>query len=115
MALRLLQRRGADGRTDVIAARNGQAAVVPGVASGRALAMRAIADGSDLAGAVAACGQGEPVDLAAEYAAGRLVAPIDHEDPAHMVLAGTGLTHLGSAEGRDKMHREAPAAETQTD
>jgi hypothetical protein len=36
-----------------------------------------------------------------------VLAPIDHPDGAHLYLTGTGLTHLGSAEGRDKMHREA--------
>ncbi len=58
---------------------------------------------------------GESVDLAAELAAGHLIAPIDHADPAHCVMTGTGLTHLGSAEGRDKMHRDAAAAAHQTD
>ena len=39
----------------------------------------------------------------------RLLAPIDHPDPAHLLISGTGLTHLGSAEGRDKMHKAAAA------
>jgi hypothetical protein len=34
-----------------------------------------------------------------------LLGPIDHPDPAHLVVSGTGLTHLGSAEGRDAMHQ----------
>lgn len=115
MTLRLLQHRGADGARSVIAARAGHAAFVPGVESVRALAAKAIAMGTDLAGAIAACGEGRPVDIAAALAAGRLLAPIDHPDPAHLFMTGTGLTHLGSAEGRDKMHREAAAAEKQTD
>ncbi|MET4674903.1 AraD1 family protein [Luteibacter sp. ME-Dv--P-043b] len=115
MTLRLLQHRAADGTRSVIAARGDTAAFVPGVDSVRALANRAIAAGTDLAGAVAACGVGATVDIAAELAAGRLLAPIDHADPAHLFMTGTGLTHLGSAEGRDKMHREAAAAEKQTD
>ena len=32
----------------------------------------------------------------------RLLPPNDDEDPAQLLLTGTGLTHLGSAEGRDK-------------
>jgi hypothetical protein len=115
MTLRLLQHRAPDGTRSVIAAQGDRAAIVPGVDSVRALAARAIADGTSLADAVAACGEGASVDLAAEFAAGHLIAPIDHEDPAHVVMTGTGLTHLGSAEGRDKMHREAAAAEKQTD
>lgn len=43
-----------------------------------------------------------------------LLAPIDHSDSAHCWLTGTGLTHLGSAEGRDKMHQPA-AGGTLTD
>ncbi|WP_260596853.1 AraD1 family protein [Sphingomonas endolithica] len=115
MSLRLLQHRADDGTRSVIAATADNATFVNGVDSVRALAARAIADGSDLAAAVAACGTGASVDLAAELAAGRLLAPIDHADPAHLIMTGTGLTHLGSAEGRDKMHRDAAAAETQTD
>jgi len=46
---------------------------------------------------------GERVDLASC----RLLAPIDHADPAHLLVSGTGLTHMGSAEGRDKMHKAA--------
>ncbi|UVO52757.1 AraD1 family protein [Sphingomonas sp. SUN039] len=38
-----------------------------------------------------------------------LLCAIDHDDTAHLLVTGTGLTHLGSAEGRDKMHRAAEA------
>ena len=115
MSLRLLQRLGQDGKREVIAARGDRATILPGVETVRALALDAIARGLTLAEAIAGCGDGPAVDLAAELDAGRLLAPIDHGDPAHLVLTGTGLTHLGSAEGRDKMHREAAAAEKQTD
>lgn len=115
MAFRLLQHRRADGARAVIAADGDGAAFVPGVDSIRALALAAIAAGTGLQQAAAAAGKGAAVDIAAELAAGRIIAPIDHEDPAHMVLTGTGLTHLGSAEGRDKMHRAAAEATTQTD
>ena len=113
--MRLLQRRGPDGARSVIAATGDRATVVPGVGSVRALALEAVADGVGLADAVASRGAGDPVDLAAELAAGRLLAPIDHGDPARLHMTGTGLTHLGSAEGRDQMHREAAAAADLTD
>ncbi|TVV74158.1 AraD1 family protein [Sphingomonas solaris] len=115
MSLRLLQHRKPSGARSVIATFDDRAAFVPGVETVVALASRAIAAGTDLVGAVAACGAGDAVDLAAEFAAGTIIAPIDHADPAHLVLSGTGLTHLGSAEGRDKMHRAAAAAEAKTD
>jgi hypothetical protein len=111
MTLRLLQHVGVDGTRSVIAATNEGAAFVTGVDSVRALAERAIADGTDLATATAALGTGASVDIVAELAAGRLTSPIDHVDPAHLIMTGTGLTHLGSAEGRDKMHRAAADAE----
>ncbi|MBC9033933.1 FAH family protein [Sphingomonas sp. JC676] len=115
MALRLLQHRSATGARSVIAADDNGARFVSGVGSVRELANRAIAAGQGLAAAVEACGRGDAVDPAAELAAGRLLSPIDHDDPAHLVMTGTGLTHLGSAEGRDKMHRAAAEAEKQTD
>jgi hypothetical protein len=115
MTWRLLQHRAPDGTRSVIAATADAAHVVTGVDSVRALAAKAIVAGTDLAGAIDACGLGASVDIAAELAAGRLVSPIDHDDSAHLIMTGTGLTHLGSAEGRDKMHRDAAAAEKQTD
>jgi hypothetical protein len=45
----------------------------------------------------------------------RWLAPIDHPDSAHLYLTGTGLTHLGSAESRDKMHAKASATAAHSD
>jgi hypothetical protein len=70
------------------------------------LARQAIADGVSLRKLVADRGVGEPVDLARALKERRVLAPIDHKDPAHVLVSGTGLTHLGSAEGRDKMHKD---------
>ena len=50
----------------------------------------------------------EPVDAPLAYdsllRAGRLLPPLTHPDPAHCLVTGTGLTHLGSAATRDAMH-----------
>lgn len=35
---------------------------------------------------------------------GRLLPPLDHPDPYHCLITGTGLSHLGSAAARDSMH-----------
>jgi hypothetical protein len=35
---------------------------------------------------------------------GRLLPPLLHPDPAHLLVSGTGLTHLGSAAARAAMH-----------
>lgn len=34
----------------------------------------------------------------------RLMVPVDHPEPAHCLVSGTGLTHLGSAAHRQAMH-----------
>jgi hypothetical protein len=36
----------------------------------------------------------------------RLLSPLDHDDAAHCIITGTGLTHLGSASARDSMHKK---------
>ena len=43
----------------------------------------------------------------------RLLPPLDHPDPAHCYVTGTGLTHLGSAKARDEMHVKADDAEVE--
>jgi hypothetical protein len=55
------------------------------------------------------------VNLSIAQAEGRLLPPIDHPDSAHMIVTGTGLTHLGSAEGRDQMHKKLGDAAALTD
>jgi hypothetical protein len=39
-----------------------------------------------------------------------LLSPLDHEDPHRVLVSGTGLSHLGSMQSRDKMHRTASSA-----
>jgi hypothetical protein len=110
--LALIQYRSATGLRGVAAIRDGGAPVtVPGAVSTRELAQRACRASSTLALMVEASGPGVPLDLAAV----ELLTPIDHADPAHLVLSGTGLTHLGSAEERDRMHRAASDAPHHSD
>jgi hypothetical protein len=112
VTLSLIQFRAADGARHVAAlSDDGQARIVPGAGSVVALARRALAAGQTLAEAIAAAGTGEAVDPAVV----ELLPPVDHEDSAHLLLTGTGLTHLGSAEGRDKMHRAAKQNPEPTD
>ena len=79
-------------------------------ASTYALAQAAIAQGRSLAELATSALDGSSVDYAAVAAAGRLLAPLDHHDPAHCVVTGTGLTHLGSADTRDAMHQKIGGA-----
>jgi hypothetical protein len=78
---------------------------VNGAPSVYALAMQAIERNATLADLIESFGAGQEVDAAELNDLGRLLPPLDHPDPAHMLVAGTGLTHLGSAEARDQMHR----------
>jgi hypothetical protein len=111
VGLYLLQFRAENGARAVAARQDDAVWRVEGVDSVHALARLAIRDGDTLA-ELATQRQGAPVDLAALVAGRRLLAPIDHPDPAHCRLSGTGLTHMGSAEGRDAMHKAAAAGTT---
>lgn len=68
------------------------------------LARKALAERKTLEQLVSA----EPVEAPVAYADllrdERLLPPLTHPDPAHCLVAGTGLTHLGSAAARDSMH-----------
>ena len=54
----------------------------------------------------------ERVDYAKVIAEKRILAPLDHPDPAHFLISGTGLDHLGSAMARNAMHTSASSGET---
>jgi hypothetical protein len=91
-----------DGARGVAALGDDGARRVTGATTTLALANEAMAAGVSLA-EFAGARLGEAIDLAGVT----VLCPIDHADPAHLLVSGTGLTHLGSAEGRDKMHRAA--------
>lgn len=115
MTDRLLQHRADDGSRSVLFADADGAVFLRDVATTRDLAYIAIADGVSLAAAARGRRTDRTADLSAELAAGRLLAAIDHPDPARLMMTGTGLTHLGSAEGRDAMHKAAASTDRPTD
>jgi hypothetical protein len=101
--LSLIQFRTRAGTRSVAAIHDGDGPVtVPGATTTLGLAARACREGMSLSALVAASGKGEPVIVSQV----EILAPIDHTDPAHLLVSGTGLTHVGSAEERDRMHRE---------
>ncbi|WP_207100036.1 AraD1 family protein [Paracoccus shandongensis] len=105
----LSQLKSPGGDRAVAARDNDSAWIVPGVRSTRDLAGAAIAAGRGLKAELTARGRGDAVDLAAALAQGRILLPLDHDDPAHLHLTGTGLTHLGSAATRNSMHAKSDA------
>lgn len=112
---RLLQHRSDEGHRRLILAEGSEAVFLNGPTTVRDLADEAIEKGESLLATARNYRTIESADLRGELQAGRLMTAIDHPDPAHLVLTGTGLTHLGSAEGRDAMHKAAVTADTQTD
>jgi hypothetical protein len=101
-------------RAVVVSARD-ETRLVKGARTTLQLAEQAIEAGVPLRKLIADRGVGKPVDLAAAVAEKRVLLPIDHDDPAHVYVTGTGLTHLGSAEGRDKMHKNLEDPSSLTD
>jgi hypothetical protein len=77
------------------------------------LAQQAARERCQLADLVAAAGGSETLELTGLLSNGRVLAPLDHPDPAHCLVTGTGLTHLGSAQARDAMHQAMQQAEDQ--
>jgi hypothetical protein len=70
-----------------------------------ALALEAARSHTALERLVAERLSGEAVDYDQVIEEGRLLVPLDHPDPAHLLVSGTGLTHLGSASARNAMHQ----------
>ena len=50
--------------------------------------------------------ESETYDYSSLLADLKVLPPLDHPDPTHCLISGTGLTHLGSASARDKMHQQ---------
>lgn len=114
MALRLVQFRAADGgrRVGVPSDDGGTLTALRGVERAYDLAMAALAEGASLEAVVRRHLEGGgSVSYEAVVQERRLLPPLDHPEPSRCHVTGTGLTHLGSADTRDKMHMAATAAE----
>ena len=87
--------------------------LLAGVRSIYELARAASSQGSDLSGAAKSRATNEFLDYGEVYAGRsewRLHLPFDHPvESARCMVSGTGLTHLGSAQGRNAMHVAAKA------
>jgi hypothetical protein len=116
MSMRLLQVELAGrGRSVAALEEEGRAVRLDGIASSYELASEALARGVSLEQAARGRMTTEAVDISGARPDVRLLPSIDHPDPAHLYLTGTGLTHLGSAESRDRMHTLAAGGGAQTD
>ncbi|QKC98027.1 AraD1 family protein [Mesorhizobium sp. NZP2298] len=68
------------------------------------LAEAAIAEGASIASLVEKRTGAATVDYDELLRDGRVLAPLDHPEPARFLVTGTGLTHTGSAAARNQMH-----------
>ncbi|NIA68498.1 FAH family protein [Pelagibius litoralis] len=73
------------------------------------LAQKAAESGEGLAALAESLAGDAREDYEAVVAERRLLSPVDHPDDAHCLITGTGLTHLGSADARDSMHKKVAA------
>jgi hypothetical protein len=103
--MRLIQFETQDGQRQVGIVDGDRLDVIRNTPSTRELALAAIRAGKSLADEAAARGTEPGPAYATLLHSGRVLPPLDHEDPAHCLISGTGLTHLGSASARDKMHQ----------
>lgn len=111
--MRLVQFVASDGARRVGRTAGDRVEVLDGVASVYELARTAVRAGRPLAELAAAAPGGERLALAELEQDGRLLPPLDHPDPAHCLITGTGLTHIGSAQARDAMHQVQGKAEAE--
>ncbi len=104
--MRLVQLKDVDGnrRVAVVSEDGSRLVCLKGVESAYALAMEALAAGTSLEAQVQSAGFDGEEDYVRAYDEGRILPPIDHPDPAHVYVTGTGLNHLGSAMARNAMH-----------
>ncbi|MDD9816372.1 MAG: GguC family protein [Gammaproteobacteria bacterium] len=112
--MRLMQFQDGDARFVGAVAGDGRLRRLRGVESVFALAREAADGGAALADVVARAA-GEAIEEEPLFAQGKVLSPVDHPEPARMMVSGTGLTHLGSAQSRDQMHADDQEAGTLTD
>ena len=103
--MRLIQFASSLGQRQVGVIEEQQLRVLRNTSSTRELALAAIRNQRSLQQEAQLRGSDPGPDYAQLLQQGRVLPPLDHEDPAHCLISGTGLTHLGSASARDKMHQ----------
>jgi hypothetical protein len=80
--------------------------VINGYATTLDMARAAIACGTSLSQLADTSAGSDSYNYDDVAKSGRILAPLDHPDAAHCYVTGTGLTHLGSADTRDAMHKK---------
>jgi len=109
--LQLVQLRHPDEGRAVALVDGSRLVLCDGPSSVHALAWQACEQGISLAGAAALHAGSRTADYDEVYdgrSAWRLLSPVDHPStPSRMLISGTGLSHMKSAQTRDSMHTGA--------
>jgi hypothetical protein len=102
-------------RVGLLDAQSRQVRPIAGFDSTHALAQAAIARKLSLEALLAEVQLDSPRSYDTIVDEGLLLPPLTHPDEAHCYVTGTGLTHLGSAESRNAMHKKLAETQTLTD
>ena len=100
-----------DGMRGIVVTDAAGSFVIEGYDRTRDLALHAYEAGLPLSETALSLPRRAEVDLARLYVEGRILPPVDHQDMAHCLITGTGLSHLGSASARNAMHQDPGVAE----
>lgn len=113
--MRIVQFIDDDGAPAVAMVDGGNLRPLAEVTSTYELARAALARGQGLATTIERFVTSRRLDHAAIETAGRVRAPISHPDCSRLRVTGTGLTHIGSAQARDRMHERPPEGAPESD
>jgi hypothetical protein len=113
--VRVVQFAGRDGarRVGVVSDDERVLRVVRGAQRTYDLAIEAIRSGTTLQALLEQRLSADHEDYAGVIAEKRVFVPLDHPDPYHQLVTGTGLSHLGSAAARDAMHSKLQGDEAE--
>ncbi len=104
--MNIVQYRNEKDKRQVGIVKDGHLHAIKGLRSTLELAEHALVERSGLAALAKALASSKGENYAAALRERRVLSPVDHPDPAHCIITGTGLTHLGSASARDSMHKK---------
>ena len=100
--MRLIQFKGTNGQRHVglVETDGNHACVLEGVSTVYEAANMALREKVSFQTLVARLAIGASVDYRKCLEEGRVLAPLDHPEPARFLITGTGITHIGSADAR---------------
>jgi hypothetical protein len=109
--MRLIQFKSTDNNQHVGLVDDMSIIVLEGILSTYELVLQSFQTGTSLPDLINQYAVGPRLDYSTLIRENRILLPLDHPDPYHSWITGTGLTHLGSASSRDAMHQKIKQSE----